>query len=1748
MRNLQKILALVLALVMSLSLMATAGARDFTDGDQIDETFAESVDVLTGLEVFQGYPSGDFQPKGDITRAEVAAIIYRIATGDVTDSQVGIYADYNKFSDVPSDNWAAGYINYCANAEYIKGRGDGKFYPQDKVTGYEALAMILRVVGYDKNGEFTGADWQVQTAATANQRKVTKNVNAGTLGTPATRETVAELLCQAILIEKVNYTLAFGYQISTDPEDTIAYETFKMEKLEGVVTGNEIADLKTDKGTALGANQTRLVIDGREEVMNIPTGLDDIGECVRVYIRPENGTVRNDLVTSKVYSEGLNKVFTTSERVGSVGNTTGSSEGITSIEGAEHFINFDQADKYEARIRIKYVMQVRMSEYDARLMYRQNGSESNSRLIGIGDATYTAYNTATAADGTKYVPCLDVPNPNTWDTLIRSASGYTFQYEKTIDAFSDLTAQDYSNIKSIFTNGDNTDTWLKGEVYVGTSSKQNQDDVSDDIRWEDFVATYLKAEENKEQVESNGQGCWLKIIDNDNDGIAEYVLQTRYTVAKVAANGTGLDIATLKLTDNNAYNDSCNEVSASDKITVVSGTNLEASEDTVAAGDVVIYAKIDGVIRAQKAESETSRVTTINRSTNPVTATIESGEKKESWVHTHSNGLKSYLTNMVIGTNYTVYFDLYGNIAAYTEGDVGQFTLITDGWFNQTATAREYAVQAYVDGKLQTVNITNNGQLFIQDGGNNNRWGMLKTNFGGNTNATSLNNDGQNMNTIVATLENGNLVPVDKSYRYSQQVVMLDMNENKIPTRDNNATGHVWTTDYVNGTAYKKDSDNSNVQRTSALVLGRSDTVYYYVYKTGTNTVTGAPDYVVRTYTGYNNIPSINPIYIEDVYAVGVETRANNGTVNPTVNYTAEVVVVELNGDYKYVNNSEQVFIPGLTVVNNSVSRTAGYGVETITMIRENGEVADVKVDMSQSTVKYYDIAEGGNRLYAGLYYMSPITTGSDIYRIEPMDAAAIRANNYLAGYVDQANGVLPTDYVRVNLQTTVGLDTDNFYATGRPIDDSRGTIGKTVNTENLYTLGYSGNVANLTKAPASTVFNQYPDQGVSDTRSDYLNELFGANNTIGRNEVLVRYSGGSVVWAISFREFADGGNNNPSRDAAQTVWQKCLPSATATSGVKFYGVGDNLAGDTNAAVRTITVPYAAVVNGAKILDFSAAYAATISTYTLTKWTGTDFAQTISRADEARETAEFNKGGAQYKLVVNFVSGGFETYYLNLEGAAGTGKLQQAEGVANNTVIDATTGALKIPALPVYIPAYVNSFAVDQADATVEWTFTLTNVPGVNPETFTVNSRMVDGVLKIDANDLAKIPAGTTTSEIATVTARVIAQNGTVTDIRGFQASGVTPVRVNYRKEVTVTYNGTTYNADGAKAGTVKAVPGSRVTVSAATYGVFTKADGTYLGETDADHPTLEVVVPNGNMSIVFVSADNAGLIGAIDENGKLIRDVVLKDKETISSDTTIDLNGKTISLNNDDPDATKGVFVINNGTLTLKNGTIKTTGKTRAISVQGENANVVLENMTIDGGVGSPIVVTSGATNSRITITGGSITGHGVAAIQVNGTKGNGGILNINGAKISSVESTWGPAIYLAGPISTTVSGASEISGPTAIEIRNGGLTVNGGTITSTNAAQVSATANGNGPSVGSGAALVVSPHQVANLTLTVNLFGGSFNGTQGVKLVDVNNQTDETGTVTIVPSITNISNEGAWRLDNGTGNAVYTKVPAGS
>ena len=223
----KKLLAMVLALVMTLSLCTVTNA--FADDKDVNEDYAEAVAVLNGMGVFKGYEDGSFKPEGSITRAEVAAIVYRIYTADVTDKQASLYAGYGNFTDVAATSWYAGYVGYCTNAGFIKGMGDGTFAPAANVTGYQALAMILRAMGYDQNGEFEGANWELHVAQIAQQLKILKNVKSESLRAAASRQLVAELLFQAIQKDCVTYTPALGYNLLT--KDSLGVANFNLKKV-----------------------------------------------------------------------------------------------------------------------------------------------------------------------------------------------------------------------------------------------------------------------------------------------------------------------------------------------------------------------------------------------------------------------------------------------------------------------------------------------------------------------------------------------------------------------------------------------------------------------------------------------------------------------------------------------------------------------------------------------------------------------------------------------------------------------------------------------------------------------------------------------------------------------------------------------------------------------------------------------------------------------------------------------------------------------------------------------------------------------------------------------------------------------------------------------------------------------------------------------------------------------------------------------------------------------------------------------------------------------------------------------------------------------------------------------------------------------------------------------------------------------------------------------------------------------------
>ena len=234
----KKVLSLVLCVAMLLSVMVMGTGAAFSDEDEFSPQYQEAAEVLTNLKVMQGYDDGSyFLPQRNITRAQVATMIYRAATGDVNDTQVGQYVDYDQFNDVSATDWHAGYVNYCANAELIKGFTPDTFGPNKNVTGYQVLAMILRAVGYDKNNEFTGTNWTINVASTAMQEGLLKNVDGSVdLSAPATRELVAEFIFRAIHpdVETVHYVPAAG--IYRDEGSSLGEQVFDL----AVVNDNDV--------------------------------------------------------------------------------------------------------------------------------------------------------------------------------------------------------------------------------------------------------------------------------------------------------------------------------------------------------------------------------------------------------------------------------------------------------------------------------------------------------------------------------------------------------------------------------------------------------------------------------------------------------------------------------------------------------------------------------------------------------------------------------------------------------------------------------------------------------------------------------------------------------------------------------------------------------------------------------------------------------------------------------------------------------------------------------------------------------------------------------------------------------------------------------------------------------------------------------------------------------------------------------------------------------------------------------------------------------------------------------------------------------------------------------------------------------------------------------------------------------------------------------------------------------------------
>lgn len=206
MKNLKKVLSLVLALAMALSLMTAAFAADASDyKDYSKVTYKEAVDVMTAAGIFNGGDGNNFNPDATLTREQAAKIItYMLVGQEKADKLTATVAPY---ADVAANRWSAGAIAYCTNEGIIAGDGNGRFNPNSPVLGTQFAKMLLVALGYDAKIEnLVGNSWAINTAKLAlGDADLDNGMEEISLSDNLTREQAAQMAYNAMKATLVEY-------------------------------------------------------------------------------------------------------------------------------------------------------------------------------------------------------------------------------------------------------------------------------------------------------------------------------------------------------------------------------------------------------------------------------------------------------------------------------------------------------------------------------------------------------------------------------------------------------------------------------------------------------------------------------------------------------------------------------------------------------------------------------------------------------------------------------------------------------------------------------------------------------------------------------------------------------------------------------------------------------------------------------------------------------------------------------------------------------------------------------------------------------------------------------------------------------------------------------------------------------------------------------------------------------------------------------------------------------------------------------------------------------------------------------------------------------------------------------------------------------------------------------------------------------------------------------------------------------
>ncbi len=277
--------------------------------------YEEAAELLGALGIMVGdEEDGAFRPSDAIKRSEMAKVaVYSVGLEDMAVNSNG----RTDFPDVPSSHWATGAINVAHQQGMVVGDDVGTYRPDDPVLLQEAIAIIVRAMGYepaatDKGGYPSG----YLSIASSNQ------LLRGISGAPAqsaTRGDIAQLIFNSLtvnLMEQVTYGTQTRYEVV---DKTLLYDKLNVEKGYGQVVGTGETSLKGGSTTA----EDRIQIDDKLFYLGKSNAKQFLGYNVLYYARIDKTTDEKTLICIRQQSNKNKSVTIVADDIVGVTGDTG---------------------------------------------------------------------------------------------------------------------------------------------------------------------------------------------------------------------------------------------------------------------------------------------------------------------------------------------------------------------------------------------------------------------------------------------------------------------------------------------------------------------------------------------------------------------------------------------------------------------------------------------------------------------------------------------------------------------------------------------------------------------------------------------------------------------------------------------------------------------------------------------------------------------------------------------------------------------------------------------------------------------------------------------------------------------------------------------------------------------------------------------------------------------------------------------------------------------------------------------------------------------------------------------------------------------------------------------------------------------------------------------------------------------------------------------------------------------------------